>query len=300
MKRNITLAILAGSPLVLFLLVRPFFGGLGDAKQPYTLEKARITLPESLPDLVALGEETIGYENLQPRDVSQLRSDEAVEREILRQTNGKRQSAGVATLQDETQLTQIARAHGLDMAARRYFAHVNPEGQSQADRIAEKHRRMIGLTGENLWKAVGLKGISLADLAKEIIDSWMDSPGHRRNLLDPSFTHLGVGVVVLGDEIWAVQNFGNVVAYLNNPLKSECKPEESMVLDHQPLQPRWGTAAMFDLWSAGMGHAVMEGQPLEQPLPKIPPGTYKLRFYFRENPNEFAIVYGPQIEVNAP
>ena len=43
--------------------------------------------------------------------------------------------------------------------------------------------------------------------ARVIVDSWMTSPGHRANLLNPDYTHLGVGVSLLGKEIRATQNF---------------------------------------------------------------------------------------------
>ena len=44
-------------------------------------------------------------------------------------------------------------------------------------------------------------------MARVIVDSWMTSPGHRANLLNPDYTHLGVGVSVLGKDIRATQNF---------------------------------------------------------------------------------------------
>ena len=62
-------------------------------------------------------------------------------------------------------------------------------------------------SGENIWSASGYNPNNAPYLAKEIMDTWMRSPGHRENLLSPDFTHLGVGISDRGHTILATQEF---------------------------------------------------------------------------------------------
>ena len=62
-------------------------------------------------------------------------------------------------------------------------------------------------TGENIWSAFGYNPSNAQKLAKEIVDDWMSSPDHRANVLDPDFTHLGVGVSARNGTIRATQEF---------------------------------------------------------------------------------------------
>ena len=90
----------------------------------------------------------------------------------------------------------VARAHSADMRDRGYFDHVDPEGLDPFDRAEQ-----AGLTAlaENI--AVGQP-----DPAAVMAD-WMNSPGHRANILDCSLTHLGVGVAQGDGGPWWTQLF---------------------------------------------------------------------------------------------
>ena len=61
--------------------------------------------------------------------------------------------------------------------------------------------------GENIWYASGYNVTKIQRVAKEIVDDWMSSPGHRENILDPRFTHLGVGVSARQHSVRATQEF---------------------------------------------------------------------------------------------
>jgi uncharacterized protein YkwD len=61
--------------------------------------------------------------------------------------------------------------------------------------------------GENIWYASGYNLAKIQQVANEIVDDWMSSPGHRENILDPRFTHLGVGVSARNHTIRATQEF---------------------------------------------------------------------------------------------
>jgi uncharacterized protein YkwD len=93
------------------------------------------------------------------------------------------------------------------MLVRRFFDHTTPDGVSFDERISDHYPHRIHVMGENIWSAFGYNPSNPQKLAKEIVDDWMSSPGHRANLLDPDFTHLGVGVSARQQTIRATQEF---------------------------------------------------------------------------------------------
>ncbi|MFD9911058.1 CAP domain-containing protein [Streptomyces sp. NPDC059063] len=104
--------------------------------------------------------------------------------EVLALTNGHRAAAGLHPLAPDPRLAAAAQAHSADMVARAFYAHTAPDGSEPWDRAAaagSAHRRV----GENI--ACGQRSPG------EVVTGWMNSPGHRANILKPSFTHLGVG-----------------------------------------------------------------------------------------------------------
>ncbi|MFC9680936.1 CAP domain-containing protein [Streptomyces sp. NPDC056948] len=99
-------------------------------------------------------------------------------------TNRERVRAGLPPLAVDPLLTTAAQAHSADMVARAFYSHTAPDGSQPWDRAAAagSARRSIG---ENI--ACGQR--SPAD----VVEGWMNSPGHRANILKPGFTHLGIG-----------------------------------------------------------------------------------------------------------
>ncbi|WP_416966555.1 CAP domain-containing protein [Streptomyces sp. 4F14] len=107
-----------------------------------------------------------------------------VEAEVLDLTNRERIRAGLRPLAPDGPLARAARAYCVDMAARAFYSHTSPEGTQPWDRAAAagSAKRSIG---ENI--ACGQRS------AAEVVEGWMNSPGHRANILKADFTHLGVG-----------------------------------------------------------------------------------------------------------
>ena len=130
------------------------------------------------------------------------------ESEILRITNVERQNAGLNPLVDCTRLTYSALAHTNRMLEGKFFSHSDPgTGTASVDRI-----RSTGyLDSANSW-GVGENIAMGYSSANATMVGWMNSPGHRTNVLNPSFTHLGVGVNIGKWDAWyrsmATQNFG--------------------------------------------------------------------------------------------
>ena len=130
-----------------------------------------------------------------------------VEDLVWEMTNQARRAKGLAPLNQDAELTEVARAHSDDMLVRRFFDHTTPDGVSFDERISDRYRHRVRIMGENIWYASGYNLGKIHQVAKEIMDDWMNSPGHRENILDPKFTHLGVGVSARHHTIRATQEF---------------------------------------------------------------------------------------------
>ena len=103
---------------------------------------------------------------------------------ILKLVNAERQKAGVSALTLSTKLTDIANTKAKDMADKNYFSHDSPTYGSPFDML--KHFGVsYSYAGENI--AAGQKS------AEEVMNSWMNSSGHKANILNKNYTQLGVG-----------------------------------------------------------------------------------------------------------
>ncbi|MGW0830328.1 CAP domain-containing protein [Streptomyces prunicolor] len=103
---------------------------------------------------------------------------------VVELTNAERARAGLRALAVDPLLAAAAQAHSTDMVARAFYSHTSPDGSQPWDRAAAAgaRRRTIG---ENI--ACGQR------TPAEVVEGWMNSPGHRANILKPDFTHIGIG-----------------------------------------------------------------------------------------------------------
>lgn len=110
--------------------------------------------------------------------------------EVVRLTNRERTSRGLGALSRDVRLDRAAHVHSADMAARNFFAHESPSGTQAWDRAvaAGYSYRMVA---ENI--AAGQR------TAAEVVEGWMNSPGHRANILKGELTQIGVGCVRGGE-----------------------------------------------------------------------------------------------------
>lgn len=121
-------------------------------------------------------------------------------------TNAERKKAGLSGLDYDVRLAQVAQLHSEDMAARDYFEHVSPENCNLTCRL-NAVEYSASTWGENIAWQQSSSMPSAQTLAESFVRGWMDSPGHRENILRSAFTHEGVGVVIIGDQIYATVNF---------------------------------------------------------------------------------------------
>ncbi|MDD5017014.1 MAG: LysM peptidoglycan-binding domain-containing protein [Eubacteriales bacterium] len=115
-------------------------------------------------------------------DTSSLASHE---QQVLELVNKERVSRGLSPLTLSTELSRVARIKSQDMIDNKYFSHISPTYGSPFDMMQSFGLR-FSAAGENI--AYGQK------TAAEVMNVWMNSSGHRANILSEAYTHIGIGV----------------------------------------------------------------------------------------------------------
>lgn len=129
-----------------------------------------------------------------------------VEERIHERVNAIRSEHDLSQLDHDDEIASTARTYSHDMGERDYFSHVSPEGESPADRLDE-YPSECSAVGENL-ALVGTRGAADADeIAERVVQGWMNSEGHRENILTARWDSQGIGVYIDGDRVYATQNF---------------------------------------------------------------------------------------------
>jgi uncharacterized protein YkwD len=125
----------------------------------------------------------------------------AFEAEVVAIVNTERAKAGCPAVTADDRLTVAARGHSADMAARNYFSHTTPEGVAFSTRITNAGYR-FSRAGENIAKGQRTPA--------EVMTAWMNSSGHKANILTCAFKNIGVGVVAdtRGTLLWT-QDFAS-------------------------------------------------------------------------------------------
>ena len=127
-----------------------------------------------------------------------------IEQMIFNKVNEERAKAGVAPLSYSNTMQKYARIKSEDMGLRKYFSHEDPNGQlitakMKADGVS------YNAWGENIAYLSGYSGDS--NIANQFMNNWMNSSGHRANILSPNFTSIGIGVYKIGNTYYATQEF---------------------------------------------------------------------------------------------
>jgi uncharacterized protein YkwD len=122
----------------------------------------------------------------------------AAEAEVLTLVNQQRATAGCRPLVANTALAALARAHSADMRDRGYFSHTDPGGLDPFQRA--QRAGITTMRAENI--AMGQQ------TPAAVMTAWMNSPGHRANILDCGLTTLGVGLATGAGGLWWTQDFG--------------------------------------------------------------------------------------------
>ncbi|MFD3803719.1 CAP domain-containing protein [Streptomyces sp. NPDC058619] len=122
----------------------------------------------------------------------------AEEAAVVTLVNQARAQAGCGPVRANPPLAALAGAFSKDMAVRGFFDHTDPDGDTPWDRASQAG--LSGLGGENIARGQGD--------AASVMNSWMNSPGHKANILNCEFRTLGVGAHVAAGGPWWTQDFG--------------------------------------------------------------------------------------------
>jgi uncharacterized protein YkwD len=114
--------------------------------------------------------------------------------------NKERAGKCTNSLRTDERLRKAARDHSADMAKKDYFSHVSRDGSSFVDRIARAGYPKSSAASENI--ALGYSS------AKAVVAGWMNSEGHRNNIMNCSSKAVGVGLAYRGDKPYWTQDFG--------------------------------------------------------------------------------------------
>jgi uncharacterized protein YkwD len=142
-----------------------------------------------------------------------------LEKRIHDLINSERARNKADKLHFDKELSQIARAHSADMVKRKFFGHVNPDGND-----ASKRGRLAGYTCRKVYVGFFTEGLaenvyqgslysririmgnrrsydwySAEEIARETVQGWMGSPGHRRNIVEKNYEKEGIGVAISSD-----------------------------------------------------------------------------------------------------
>lgn len=121
------------------------------------------------------------------------------EAEVLELVNEERRDAGCRSVKADSDLADLAGDFSRDMAVQGFFSHLSPDGADPWDRAEDAG--ILDLGGENIARG--------QPDAEAVMEAWMDSPGHRANILNCEYRTLGVGAYLSGnDGPWWTQNFG--------------------------------------------------------------------------------------------
>lgn len=123
--------------------------------------------------------------DVQPSD---LTIDDRSEQLMVDMVNRERTKIGVGTLRVDTAMITVSRNYSKEMFERKFFAHVDPDGHDATYRMSQAHIP-FQVVGENLAYAPDLSTAHTG---------LMNSEGHRRNILDPQFHRIGIGIIDAG------------------------------------------------------------------------------------------------------
>ncbi|MGW7367719.1 CAP domain-containing protein [Streptomyces sp. NPDC054841] len=133
-----------------------------------------------------------------PSRIKAPTGEAAVEAQVLDLVNEERAKVGCSPVRADASLGALAGSFSEDMAGRGFFDHTDPDGDTPWDRAAQAG--VSGLGAENIARGQ-------AD-ARTVMNSWMNSDGHRANILNCEYKTLGVGVSFAEGGPWWTQDFG--------------------------------------------------------------------------------------------
>lgn len=136
----------------------------------------------------------------QPASHSSTFSLQGVASELHSRTNAARTNKGLTKLTYDVILASLAQARSADMAKNNYFSHTSPNGCDLTCHFSSLNYVATSF-GENLAEYTEYHEFTESGLAAEFITMWLNSSGHRANMLSSDFTREGIGIAAKGDRV---------------------------------------------------------------------------------------------------
>jgi len=191
-------------------------------------ESITASLPK-VSDIIEIAEEASAPAPLQVKKDTVIESV-LTQAGIINWTNVQRKNNSIIELKENAQLNAAASAKVNDMFTNQYFAHLSPDGTGVIELIERFSYAYIGI-GENL-------ALGNYEDDQALVQAWMDSPGHRENILNSQFKEIGVAISkgeYEGQAVWmAVQEFGRPLSDCPQPdqnLKYQIAKNQQMLDD---------------------------------------------------------------------
>jgi len=140
-----------------------------------------------------------------------------IEHKVHQLINEERKSNGLSALEFAEDLSLVSKLHSLDMSANKFFSHENLDGQTPTDRGADLKYYCIKIKGIYVTSGIGENIFMINstntfwhqpdEIAKRAVNGWMNSEGHRKNILNVEYELEGIGVIISDSSIHITQNF---------------------------------------------------------------------------------------------
>ena len=176
-----------------------------------------------------------------------------VEKAIVHYTNKERRRHGLSKLHGNNRLIKAARSHADWCAERNRMTHTGRKGTQPLDRASEAGYSSRGVS-ENMWQQHGRNNTTYGSrfrwssdwqFGKAAVTTWMNSPGHRSNLLNPRWTEIGVGLARQNGHTMLVQMLGD---------RSPPLPKVKLPSMKKSSKPKGGPYSHFHNWSFHTHH----------------------------------------------
>ncbi|MGC5327515.1 SafA/ExsA family spore coat assembly protein [Brevibacillus sp. SYSU BS000544] len=152
-----------------------------------SLWKIAVKYQVGLDEIIAANPQFPNPRLIYPNDrvkVPLITAVKSIEAEVVRLVNAERQKNGLRPLVINWEVSRVARYKSADMRDKNYFSHTSPTYGSPFDML-----RHFGIT----YRAAGENIAAGQTTASQVMQGWMNSAGHRQNILNPTFTQIGVG-----------------------------------------------------------------------------------------------------------
>ena len=157
-----------------------------------TLWKIAVNTQTGVQELIDLNPQLSNPNMIYPGQTINVPSNEqaSVEQEVVKLVNVERAKAGLPALKEDWELSRAAKYKSQDMHDKKYFDHTSPTYGSPFTMM-----KNFGIT----YKSAGENIAQGQKTAAEVMKAWMNSEGHRANIMSKNFTHIGVGYVADGN-----------------------------------------------------------------------------------------------------